>query len=102
MLLHLCQDLWLDCKTYSRSLRYHLRLEWLLEKHPGTAEQTRTVLRLIGLLRAQGFDWDTWVGSSEGAPFNDTKYLPSPPAVTLAEGESVISQCHRLSLTVIP
>ena len=39
------------------------------------------MLRLIGLLRAQGFDWDTWVGSSEEAPFNDTKYLPSPPAV---------------------
>ena len=38
-----------------------LAFEWLLEKHPGTAEQTRSVLDAIGLLRAQVAIGETFI-----------------------------------------
>ena len=48
-----------------------LALEWLLERHPGTARQNGTVLSLIALLRKQGFDWDGWVASDAKHPFRN-------------------------------
>ena len=48
-----------------------LAFEWLLERHPSTADQTNTVLSLIALLRKQGFDWTGWVASDAKHPFRN-------------------------------
>lgn len=54
-----------------------LAFQYLLDRHPGTPAQIKTVLALIDVLRDQGFDWTALVESNQSHPFRTATANPS-------------------------